>query len=122
AVVIKIRQHHPPAFRLGFADSGGLAHVGERAVVIVVVQLGLLALVVSWMTVRSVTGAMFAAVKIILGRPFDVIGDDEVEPAVFVVIEPACAGGPSALVGHACLGGDIGECAVAIVVIQDGAA
>src|SRR5579863_6449727 len=74
------------------------------------------------MTVRTIARPMLAAVKVILGRPLDVIGDHQIQPAILVVIKPPGASGPSALVGHASLGGDIGEGAVAIVVIQDGAA
>src|SRR5579864_8398618 len=74
------------------------------------------------MTVRTIARAMLAAVKIIFRRPLDVIGDHQIQPAVLVVIKPPGASGPSALVGHPGLGGDIGEGAVAIVVVQDGAA
>src|SRR5579864_1840736 len=74
------------------------------------------------MAVGSIARAMLAAVKIIFRRPLDVIGDHQIQPAIPVVIKPPGASGPSALVGHPGLGGDIGESAVAIVVVQDGAA
>src|SRR5713101_3531987 len=74
------------------------------------------------MAVGTIAGAMLAAVEIILGRPLDVVGDHEIEPAVFVVVKPSCAGGPAALVGDTGLGGDIGEGAIAIVVVENGAA
>ena len=59
---------------------------------------------------------------IVLRRPFDVVGDEQIEPAVFVVIEPSRAGGPSAFIRDTSFRGDVGESAVAVVVIEDGAA
>src|SRR5258708_38055794 len=73
------------------------------------------------MAVRTVAGAMFATVKIILGRPLDVIGDYQIEPAIFVVVKPSRTGGPSVFISDAGSCGDIGEGAVAAVVVEDGA-
>src|SRR6266478_4039789 len=73
------------------------------------------------MAVGTVAGAMFAAPNIIFRRPFDVIGDDQIEPAILVVVEPTCAGGPSAFVGYPRFFGDVSKCAVAVVVVQRGA-
>src|SRR5712664_2136484 len=73
------------------------------------------------MAVRTVAGAMFATVKIILGGPLDVIGDHQIEPAIFVVVKPSSTGGPSAFISDAGSCGDISEGAVAVVVVQGGA-
>ena len=50
----------------------------------------------------------------------DVVGDEEVEVAVAVVVEERAAGVPSGLrLQEACFGGDIGEGAVAVIAIED---
>jgi len=90
--------------------------------VIVVIELGLLAFVISGMTVRAVAGPALAAPQVILRCPLDVVGDEQIEPSVFVVVEPSGAGGPSAFIDNSGFGRDIGESAVAIVVIKDSAA
>ena len=120
--LLKSASTTPIPFGFGLADAGSVAHVGESAVMIVVIELDLLAFVISGMTVGAVAGAPLAAPDIVLRRPLDVVGDDQIEPAIFVVIEPSGAGGPSAFVGDAGFGGDIGEGSVAVVVIENGAA
>ena len=47
----------------------------------------------------------------------DVAGDEEVEPAVAVVVAPGCAGGPVAE-SDAGLLGNVGERAVVVVVVE----
>src|SRR6266404_6711127 len=74
------------------------------------------------MAVGAVAGAVLAAPNIIFRRPLDVIGDDEIEPAIFVIVKPAGAGGPAAFVGDPGFCSDVGEGAVAVVVIEDAAA
>ena len=51
----------------------------------------------------------------------DVVGDHEIDEAVAVVVAESCAGRPSA-VGDAGFRGDVGEGAVAVVVIENVAA
>ena len=122
AVAVEVREDDAHAFRFGLADAGCVAHVGESAVVIVVVELGFLSLVIVGIAVRAIAGAAFAAPEICFRRPFDVIGDNEIEPAVLVVIKPARAGGPSAFIGDAGFGGDVGESSVTVVVVENRAA
>ena len=122
AVVVEVGQHHAHALGFRLAHAGRVAHVGEGSVVIIVVELGLLPFVVAGMAVGAIAGPVLAAPEIVLGRPLDVVGDQQVEPAVLVVIEPSGAGGPSAFVRDAGFGGDVGESSVAVVVIEDGAA
>src|SRR5690348_5285282 len=64
---------------------------------------------------------MLAAPDVVFGRPIDVIQDDQVQPAVFVVVEPAGAGGPAAFIGNSRLCGDVAKRSVAIVMVQNGA-
>src|SRR5258705_1680924 len=86
------------------------------------VELRFLAFVISRMAVGTIAGTVFAAIDIIFWRPLDVIGDDEIEPAIFVVVKPSGAGGPATFIGDSGFGGDVGERAVAIVAIEDAAA
>ena len=87
---------------------------------IVVVELDALAFVVAGMAVGAVARAALAAPDIIFRSPVDVVGDHQIEPAVFVVIEPSRASGPAAFVGDACLCGDVSKSAIAVVVIKNG--
>src|ERR1051326_3999514 len=74
------------------------------------------------MAIAAHAGAFCAAVVIALGGPIDVVGDRQVEPSVVVVIKPGGAGSPSTGIRHAGLLGDIGEGAVAVIVVEDRAA
>ena len=86
---------------------------------IVVVQLRFLPFVVSGVAVRTVTGTLLAAPYVIVRGPFDVVRHQQVEPAILVVIEPARAGRPSAVVNDTGFRSDIGESSIAIVVIEN---
>src|SRR5882724_974390 len=74
------------------------------------------------MAVGAITWTALSTPDIILGRPIDVVEDQEVQVTVPVVVEPAGAGGPSALVCHSCLGCNVRESSVAVIVIENGAA
>ena len=122
AVVVEVREHHTHTFGFGLADTGSIAHVGEGTVMVVMEELCFLPLVVVWMTVGAVARPVLSAPGIILRTPFDVVADHEVQEAVLVVVEPASAGGPSIFVGHACLGRDVRESSLAVIVIENGTA
>src|SRR4029077_12214231 len=74
------------------------------------------------MAVAAHAGSPIATVKVMFGRPVDVIGDDEVESSVVVVIEPRSARSPPAEILHTRPCADIGEGTIAIVVVEDGTA
>ena len=74
------------------------------------------------MTIRPVARPAFAAPDIVLWGPFDVVRHDQIKPAVFVVVKPSRASGPSALVGDSGFRRNVSESAVPVVVIQNGAA
>src|SRR5581483_11932161 len=69
--------------------------------------------------VRTVSRRLLSAPGVVSRRPVEVVRHDEIEPAILVKVEPSSTGGPHAAVCYACLGGDIGESAVTIVVIQN---
>ena len=79
-------------YGLRLSNPRRIAYVGECAITIVVVKLDPLAFIVAGMAVRAVAWPMLAAPEIVFWRPLDVIGDDQIEPAVFIVIKPPGAG------------------------------
>src|SRR4051794_15281689 len=71
------------------------------------------------MAVGAIAGAVLSAPHVFFWTPLYVVGDNEIEPPVFVVIKPARARGPSTFVPDCRFGGHIGERPIAIVVIKD---
>ena len=59
---------------------------------IVVIKLGLLSSVISGMAIRAVTGLALTTPNIVLRCPLDIVGDEQVEPTVLVIVKPSCAG------------------------------
>ena len=53
-----------------------------------------------------------------LGREVHVVPDEEIQEAIAVVIQERRAGAPSGII-HPGLAGDVGEGAIAVVVVQD---
>src|SRR5579864_8320445 len=86
------------------------------------VELDVLALVVAGMAIGTVARPALSAPNIILRSPVDVVGDDQIKPAVLVVIEPAGARRPLAFIGEARFRGHVSEGTVPVVVIQNRAA
>src|SRR5208282_923568 len=99
-----------------------IAHVGKGAIVIVMVELCFLTFVVVRIAVRTITGAAFSAPEVGLGSPLDIISDNEIEPAIFVVVKPSCTGGPSAFIGYTGFSGNVRESSIAVVVVENRAA
>ena len=120
AVIVEVSQNHAHPLRFGLADARRVAHVREGAVVVVVVELCLLAFVVSRMTVGTIARPMFSTPDINLWSPLNVVRDEQIEPAILVVIKPSCTGRPAALVRNAGLSRDVGECAISVVVVENG--
>src|SRR5882762_3985834 len=73
------------------------------------------------MAVGTVAGPTFAAPKIVLRGPLNIVDDDQIEEAILVVVKPSRAGRPSPIVGHTGLGGYVSESSIAVVVVKDGA-
>src|SRR5215469_7630365 len=121
-VVVEVGENDSHALRFGKAHSGLDTYVGESPVVIVAIELGLQAMIVVGIAVGAIAGRALSAIQIIFGVPVDVVGYNEIEPAIFVEVEPSGGGGPLPFVGNAGFGADIGKCPVAVVVVEDGAA
>src|ERR1700682_4347871 len=71
------------------------------------------------MPVRAIARAVLATPYIVFWRPLDVIGNDQIQPTVFVVIKPASTGGPSALIGNTTFGSHVRKSSVSIVVVEN---
>src|SRR5438477_4457668 len=54
AVVVEVSEHDAHALGFGLAHTGGVAYVGEGAIVIVMIELGLLPFIVAGVAVRTV--------------------------------------------------------------------
>src|SRR3954466_593736 len=80
AIVVQVCKDHAHPFGLRSADSGFFAHVSERAVVIVVIEGGLLPAIVIGVAIGPVAWFVFSAPEVVFGGPIDVIRDDEIEP------------------------------------------
>src|SRR4051812_18458214 len=74
------------------------------------------------MTVRPITRTLFSAPLIGFRSPFNVVGHQQVEPAIFVVIKPTRTGRPSTVVGDCSFCSDVSESPIAVVVIKNGRA
>ena len=120
--LLKSARTTPIPLASGFPTPGCIAHIGKSSVVIVVIELDVLALVVAGMAIGAIARPALATPNVVLRTPVDVVGHDQIEPAIFVVIEPSGARGPSAFVGDSSLRGDVGERSVSVVVIKNGAA
>src|SRR5215469_13586625 len=113
AVVVKVGSRHAHFAPNERGNAGLLAHVRKRRVAVVVKELAGLALVVqrAWVVIGGV-------VIPVLGIELEISANEQIHAAVPVVIQPGGTDGP-AIHLDAGLGCDVGEVAVAVVVIQD---
>src|SRR5208282_1801793 len=116
AVAVKISGDDAHGAALVGAYARRIGHIRERAVAIVVIEAvgGGRVIERSGIVIGSVVGA-------ILGIEFHVTADEKIDAAVAIVVQPRRTDRPSINVDPR-LRGDIGECAVAIIVVEDGAA
>ena len=111
AVVIHPNRRHAPKV-VGHPRAVG--YVRESSIAVVVIEGGRLAVVIVRIAVAAHAGAVASAPEIAIGRPIDVVGDDEIETAIVVVVEPESAGVQAGSADPGFLG-DICEGAVAVV-------
>jgi hypothetical protein len=86
AVAVVVQHRHAERLRRRLMDPGRLRHVLERAVAAVLVEGGALALVGLRRAV-ALRLAVERAVEVLRRRPLDVVGNEEIEAAVAVVVE-----------------------------------
>src|SRR5439155_8595542 len=124
AVIIEIGGEHAEAkSAIGFQDAGFFADVGERAVTVIVIEN-----VFSAVETRRAASNHNAFVEARAGFgngrglqvEIDVVGDEEIEAAVAIVVDESAAGVPAlAGAGDAGFFADVGKGAVAVVVVED---
>ncbi len=125
AVVIEIGSHGGHAVAaLCLGDAGLLADIGEGTVAIVVIEGGNAGGQAARAAVDRnsfpIAVRVFAGLRNRFGVELEVVGDEEIEAAVAVVIDEGAAGAPTISgMKKSGLLRDIGEGAVAIVVIED---
>ena len=103
-------------------DVGAAAHFGERAVAVVVEEQAGGGLEDARNAVELAAQFVIAAGEVAVGAVVHEAADEEIEAAVVIEVEPDRAGGPVAFEDFGAEAGllaDIGEGAVAVVVVED---
>ncbi len=100
AVIVIIKSDHAQAIASLQPEPGMLADIGEGSVAIVVIERRRLAVKIVGMTVASHPRTLVPAVEVALRRPVDVVGNDKIQVAVIVVVEPCGARCPAARIRH----------------------
>src|SRR6266404_2543211 len=124
AVVVQIGSEHAEAkSAVSLEDAGFFADVGESSIAVVVIK-NVLAAVESRRTARDHDAFVEAGTGFGNGRglqvEIDVVGDEEIEVAVAIVVHESAAGVPAlAVSGDARFFADVREGAVAVVVVEN---
>src|SRR5579884_1695694 len=71
------------------------------------------------MAVSAIARTMISAPDVVLSRPVAVIGHNEVQFPVIVVLKPGCASTPFSLIAHSCPRSHIGERSIAVVAVKN---
>src|SRR5260370_1106372 len=101
----------------GTRDATLLRNIRERPVSVVVKHEVRDRFELVWVAIGAIAGTVFTTVNF-REVPLHITTDDQIEPPIAVVVNEARARAPSAA-AHACLGRNIGEGAVAVVVIKN---
>ena len=117
-VVIVKGDHTQPVARLD-SYSGALAHVGKRAVAVIVIERWRLAAIHVWVAITSEAGPLVSAPEVALRRPIHIVSDHQVQQAIVVVIKPRCTGAPFPDISDTGAVSHIGEGSIAVVMKQD---
>src|SRR5207302_6786604 len=96
------------------------AHVGERSVAVVSKQPAWHRRIDRWLAVPALVLRAVAAIDILGLIEVDEAADEQIQQAIVVVIKPNRARGPSRR-RESCLRGDVSECAIAVIVIENAA-
>src|SRR5580698_230570 len=115
SVAVIVRERYPQPVALLRGDAGSDAHVLKRAISPIVIEDVCDGRKRTW---RAVGGSFGAARFAFLDAPIQIAGNEQIQPAVVIVIEKSRRSRPTAG-GDASLRGDIRKSAVAIVVIQN---
>lgn len=115
AVVIGAGYSHPPSRRE--TDARGRACVRKRSVAVVPVEGIGIGFVFQGALVHD--GSSKGRGDVLVVGELDVVGYVEIEVTVLVGVEKRDAGANPVSIAHACLGGHVGERAVAVIAIEN---
>src|SRR2546423_11885958 len=107
AVVVEVGANDAEAGSESRADAGGFGDVRESAVATIVEEARGNGLVHFGSAIVALAGGG-EALLVALNGEVEIVGDEEIEAAVAVVVDPGGAGAPAGVV-HAGFGGDVGE-------------
>src|SRR3974377_1696512 len=88
---------------------------------VIAVELRLLSLIVVRIAIGAIPGPSSSHPDIVLGRPVEIIGHHQIEPAVLIEVKPSRAGRPRALICNSSLRSDIRNRSSSVVAIENGA-
>src|SRR5207248_3769103 len=71
------------------------------------------------MAVAAQAWTAIATVHIVLRRPINIVGDNQIETAIVVIVEPGSTRCPAVLVLNSSSRGHVGEGAIAVVVVEN---
>src|SRR5580692_2068627 len=74
------------------------------------------------MTIAAHSRTLFPTVEVAIGLPIDVVGHDEIQPAIVVVIKPCGARGPASRIFHTRSHAHVTKSTVSVVVVEDASA
>src|SRR6266540_4056116 len=115
AVVIHVSCHHTKRLAGRFRDARFFADIRKRAVAVIVVEMAGSRFEDAWNAIEFLAQTIVAASRFLV--VVNEAGNEQIELAVFIIVEPDGAGGPSrrrdsGFLGYVC------ERAVAVVVIE----
>ncbi len=110
-------QRHAQRLRRRVKQSGLRGDVLERAVAAIAEEPGGRAAIRFRRAIRLLL-AVHAAMDVGLGRPAHVVADEQIQPAIAVVVEPQGRGAEAGAIAKACPRGDVHEGALAAVAKQ----
>jgi len=117
AITIEVVDRYPQPFPRRTSDATLLGNIRERSVSVVVKHEVRDRFELVGVAIGAIAGTVFATVNF-REVPLHITTDDQIQPPIAVVVNEARARAPSAA-AHACLGRNIGERAVAVVVIKN---
>src|ERR1700735_3473362 len=122
-VLLKSAQRTPQAVvAVGIIDASAFGHVGEGSIFVVMEEC-ISSTLETARTALHIESAVLAIGRTaesgkIVEAEVDVIGNHQIDETIVVIVAECGAGGPSAI-GHAGFGSAVGECAVAVVVVEN---
>ena len=118
AVTVKIVDCDPQTFSRRARNTALLRYIRESPVAVIVKHEMSDRLKLIGMAIRAIPGTVFPAENIQTEIPLHIASDDQIKPAIAVIIDEAGAGAPSTA-ADARLVSDVGESSITVVVIKN---